>query len=423
MINHVVDELKKLDDDYLERLKKNIQARRDARDKENQYTELAEKQSRLSLLMRDTSGMYAEEIAQLQKEITEAQQDISDSEVDSIIEKLEDEYDIQHQYWDRLIEKQQSQLDQMRENGEYLKIAEQDIRQNPDAVYEKMAAYWEDKYSQTEIVAKLEDLSQSISEAKQFLSSGASTGEEYAQNVGNQAGTSYEDQSHPNYSNGVVPTSISLSNGQILEGYIKNGRTYTDKELTQSLNDYLEQSNMAALVNSADGRKYVMLPGMTRGAEVAEVKKFLQNKIDWMSASASKKASLNIENEKFRSTYGMGADTIPYEDAVRYMQFLKRYKRGGLVDYTGMAWVDGTKSQPEAFLNAQDTRNLSELKEMLAAHFNSTTNKTIGGDCNIYVNVDSISSDYDIDQAINKIKNEMVKSSSYRNVNLISRAR
>ena len=417
------DELKKLDDDYLERLKKNIQARRDARDKENQYNELAEKQSRLSLLMRDTSGMYAEEIAQLQKEITEAQQDISDSEVDSIIEKLEDEYDIQHQYWDRLIEKQQSQLDQMRENGEYLKIAEQDIRQNPDAVYEKMAAYWEDKYSQTEIVAKLEDLSQSISEAKQFLSSGASTGEEYAQNVGNQAGTSYEDQSHPNYSNGAVPTSISLSNGQILEGYIKNGRTYTDKELTQSLNDYLEQSNMAALVNSADGRKYVMLPGMTRGAEISEVKKFLQNKIDWMSASASKKASLNIENEKFRSTYGMGADTIPYEDAVRYMQFLKRYKKGGLVDYTGMAWVDGTKSQPEAFLNAQDTRNLSELKEMLAAHFNSTTNKTIGGDCNIYVNVDSISSDYDIDQAINKIKNEMVKSSSYRNVNLISRAR
>ena len=417
------DELKKLDDDYLERLKKNIQARRDARDKENQYNELAEKQSRLSLLMRDTSGMYAEEIAQLQKEITEAQQDISDSEVDAIIDKLEDEYDIQHQYWDRLIEKQQSQLDQMRENGEYLKIAEEDIRQNPDAVYEKMAAYWEDKYSQTEIVAKLEELSQSIGEAKQFLSSGATTGEDYAQNVGNQAGTSYEDQSHPNYANGATPTSISLSNGQVLEGYIKNGKTYMDKELTQSLNDYLKQNNMAAMVNSVTGKKYVMLPGMTRGAEVAEVKKFLQNKIDWVSASASKKASLNIENEKFRNTYGMGSDTIPYEDAVRYMDFLRRYKKGGLVDYTGMAWVDGSKTQPEAFLNAQDTRNLAQLKEMLAAHFNSTTNKSIGGDCTIYVNVDSISSDYDIDQAINKIKNEMVKSSSYRNVNLISRAR
>lgn len=417
------DELKKLDDDYLERLKKNIQARRDARDKENQYNELAEKQSRLSLLMRDTSGMYAEEIAQLQKEITEAQQDISDSEVDAIIDKLEDEYDIQHQYWDRLIEKQQSQLDQMRENGEYLKIAEEDIRQNPDAVYEKMAAYWEDKYSQTEIVAKLEELSQSIGEAKQFLSSGATTGEQYAQNVGNQAGTSYEDQNHPNYANGATPTSISLSNGQVLEGYIKNGKTYMDKELTQSLNDYLKQNNMAAMVNSVTGKKYVMLPGMTRGAEVAEVKKFLQNKIDWVSASASKKASLNIENEKFRNTYGMGSDTIPYEDAVRYMDFLRRYKKGGLVDYTGMAWVDGSKTQPEAFLNAQDTRNLAQLKEMLAAHFNSTTNKSIGGDCIIYVNVDSISSDYDIDQAINKIKNEMVKSSSYRNVNLISRAR
>lgn len=44
---------------------------------------------------------------------------------------------------------------------------------------------------------------------------------------------------------------------------------------------------------------------------------------------------------------------------------VKAYKTGGLVDYTGLAWVDGQKKKPEAFLNAQDTENISELKDTL----------------------------------------------------------
>ena len=34
---------------------------------------------------------------------------------------------------------------------------------------------------------------------------------------------------------------------------------------------------------------------------------------------------------------------------------IKRYATGGLVDYTGIAYVDGTLSKPEAFLSADDT--------------------------------------------------------------------
>lgn len=37
-----------------------------------------------------------------------------------------------------------------------------------------------------------------------------------------------------------------------------------------------------------------------------------------------------------------------------------QYKKGGLVDYTGPAWVDGTKSRPEAFLSAEDTSLLKD---------------------------------------------------------------
>jgi hypothetical protein len=34
---------------------------------------------------------------------------------------------------------------------------------------------------------------------------------------------------------------------------------------------------------------------------------------------------------------------------------IKHFLHGGLVDFTGPAWLDGTKSRPEAFLNAKDT--------------------------------------------------------------------
>lgn len=44
---------------------------------------------------------------------------------------------------------------------------------------------------------------------------------------------------------------------------------------------------------------------------------------------------------------------------------IKAYKNGGLVDYTGLAWMDGTNSNPETVLDAEDTRNLINLTDAL----------------------------------------------------------
>lgn len=43
----------------------------------------------------------------------------------------------------------------------------------------------------------------------------------------------------------------------------------------------------------------------------------------------------------------------------------QKYASGGLVDYTGPAWVDGTPNKPELVLNHRDTANFIELKEFL----------------------------------------------------------
>ena len=44
---------------------------------------------------------------------------------------------------------------------------------------------------------------------------------------------------------------------------------------------------------------------------------------------------------------------------------VKAYKTGGLVDYTGLAQLDGTPSKPELVLNAQDTENFLALRDTL----------------------------------------------------------
>ena len=93
---------------------------------------------------------------------------------------------------------------------------------------------------------------------------------------------------------------------------------------------------------------------------------------------------------------------------------ISKYATGGLVNYTGPAWVDGTPTKPEAFLNAQDTQRIGEAAKILAqipalngASENISTN--IGDTTiEIHINVENIESDYDVDQMIERVKNDII---------------
>lgn len=45
--------------------------------------------------------------------------------------------------------------------------------------------------------------------------------------------------------------------------------------------------------------------------------------------------------------------------------YYSAFKRGGLADYTGMAWLDGTPTEPEMVLNPEDTSNFIALKDAM----------------------------------------------------------
>ena len=106
-----------------------------------------------------------------------------------------------------------------------------------------------------------------------------------------------------------------------------------------------------------------------------------------------------------------------------------RYATGGLADYTGPAWLDGTKSKPEIVLNQADSANFMILRDILADILDGTSDLSQSDTANnkrgdnyydIEINVDSINDDYDVEQLANKIKSMIYEDSIYRNVNMVS---
>ena len=90
---------------------------------------------------------------------------------------------------------------------------------------------------------------------------------------------------------------------------------------------------------------------------------------------------------------------------------------------TGLALLHGTPNEPEYVLNAKQTDAFLRLADILPSMFNnnSITNNNLGG--NVYVeltmNVSDISSDYDVDRFMDRVKNNIYDAASYRNVNAV----
>ena len=104
-----------------------------------------------------------------------------------------------------------------------------------------------------------------------------------------------------------------------------------------------------------------------------------------------------------------------------------QFKKGGLANYTGPAWLDGTPSKPELVLNSTDTKNFIALKDILNKAMGSTSaiEKSYDGDTTfeININVDHLNNDYDVDKVAERVKKIIIKDSNYRNVTQVRKFR
>ena len=109
------DAIKEADDDYLSALEQSIEKERQLREREKDANELAQKEKKLSLMMRDTSGANAKDIASLEKDIEEDRQKQLDDKIDDIVNDMRTLYEQQQ-------EARQAEIDYMEavtENAQY----------------------------------------------------------------------------------------------------------------------------------------------------------------------------------------------------------------------------------------------------------------------------------------------------------------
>ena len=104
---------------------------------------------------------------------------------------------------------------------------------------------------------------------------------------------------------------------------------------------------------------------------------------------------------------------------------LATFKTGGLADFTGPAWLDGTPSRPEYILNAQQTERFFSLIDVLESFNANDSTPTKSGDnyFDINIQVDKLENDYDVEQMADKIRRMIYEDASYRNVNAINHIR
>lgn len=119
-----IDNLSELNDtlndtnaSILESIQKEVDLQRQIRDNTDTEQDLAELESRLAYLQRDTTGANAVEIRTLQQQLDEARNDYSDTLIDQAIDRLGEANDTAAQQREKQIELMQSQLDYWQESG------------------------------------------------------------------------------------------------------------------------------------------------------------------------------------------------------------------------------------------------------------------------------------------------------------------
>lgn len=105
-----------------------------------------------------------------------------------------------------------------------------------------------------------------------------------------------------------------------------------------------------------------------------------------------------------------------------------KYKEGGYVDFTGPAWVDGTKAEPESFLDATDTALLRSILDSILNNFEMPKYETSDDEDeewiqsivieNIDIHTDKLNTNQDFASAGNTLAKELAKIIRERGLNV-----
>lgn len=414
------DELTESNQRILNSIQDSIDLQRQIRDNTKTEDDLNEKEARLAYLRRDTSNANLLEIKQLEDELANSRQDYEDNLIDQQLERLSKQNDDAQTAREKQIELMQAQLDYSEKNGEFW-----------NKTYELIM----EGFSETgdySMSSNLWNLLQKDEGWKGMSKFGQLNWQEEISKAILAASHGYANWNM--YKAKEIDKSLTTGDGRQLtydgkQWKDSNGNIYSGVDYDSSIGQFI-YSGMTPVKKPSPS-------GADRGSHGL--------------VGIGSRVRVDSKTPIYSNSYGGGAGRQYYANdpiynildekngyyLVRHHKLssgytgwfkksdVKAYKKGGLADFTGPAWLDGTKSSPELILNARDTENFIELKNILGALMKSgvtqTTSSSVGDMYfDIDINVDEISSDYDVEQLKKKIKQDITNDAMYRNVNLIN---
>lgn len=445
-LSNINDSINNANQKLLDSVQKNLDKIRQDRQNEETEQNLAEKERQLAYLRQDTSGANAMQIRQLEEELANEQESYTDTLIDQKISELQQQNDEAAEQRERQIELAQAQLDYAQENGLYWQEAHKIMQEGVNAAGALIkgselvsilgsAEGW-DAMSEIQQMNWLSQLEETSKQALQYFAQ-----QRQLENIGKKSGS----------------ITFTNANGQTLTGTVQSdgsvkvstgSGTYTYKDVYQNYDGTyrtLEGQSDASFVANKNtssgstgssaktypyGKASDTTGNIKQGARGNNVKaiQYALNQLGYGNAGTSKVDGIFGSGtaaavRAFQRAMGISADGI-VGVKTRAKFKLKQYKTGGLVDTTGLAWLDGTASNPEMVLQAKDTENFIQLKNILAEVLkgkeNAISERSGDNYFEIYIEVDSLGNDYDVEQLAGKIKRMINEDARYRNVNAIN---
>lgn len=430
----------------IDSIQKYIDDQRKERQNERTEKDLEKKQRRLSYLRQDTSNANQTEILTLQEEITLEQEDYTDTLIDQRISELQEQNDLAQEQRQHQIEIAQAQLEHYVSTGE---------------IWNEVKQLMEDGFDHENGVLRGSRLIDILKQADNFQGLSSVAQMDWLNDLTNQAKLAqswtlasalYQRQEsvvlgqiREEIANLDVGTTVnnyyttgsgSSSSGYGNSGYGGSSGGYTGSPTIPTYPSVSNTSNSNSN-NSSDSPKrfYIRVPAQSfftggdfTGTTVEEAMGKAINQLTKEFNNAYRKTS-NIPGLGEEQKLAWQKELIQTHAAlvkfIRNTSNYHRYKTGGLADFTGPAWLDGTKAKPEYVLNSVQTKGFLTLVDVLESiksnSFAPKSENAVGNTYDIDINIETVKEEADIDKIAEKVQKSIVIASQYRSNTVIKR--
>ena len=432
-----IDKLSELNDtindsnsNILNGIQESIDLSRQIRDNTKTEEDIAEKEARLAFLRRDTSGANDLEIKQLEKELEDARESYSDTLIDQEIDRLSKQNDEAAEARQKQIDLMQKQLDYWQSSDYFNSIIEamdetealelwkeiQDFNDKTEAEKISLMREWNALWNKG-----------NAGNAELAAADSMYKGDKYT--LTDSKGNKYNNMTYHSSNDTWSNEKVTISGSDISGADIVNNTITTKKDLSSKPTPTTPTPTPTPAETYPYGKASETSGNIKQGAKGNAVKaiQYALNKLGYGNSGTSSVDGIFGSNtakavRAFQKAMGIKQDGIVGKNTREKFK-AKQYLTGGLADYTGLAWLDGSKSKPELVLNAKDTENFIVLKDILSDILKGSSSQTKNSGDNYYdfhITVEEIANDYDVEKMIQKIKEEINNDARYRNVNAIN---